>query len=250
MDGGGAGSRGSFATKETRRVTRPFHRAMARRRRAQTRLRRDPTPPLSCMQQGDPMKRKDIDRINDNAAVYAAMLRAGFTSNRPKLSPADFAKAYGREAVAQQRRYCDAFALWRTCPKRRCGRARRCLGYVADCLKRAFRAVPPRLHVQVQQKLLAGVPRNIARRSARRGRVCLRIFMARERSNKPSLPLPSPQRARASGGEGSRGRFRASPHPGRSFHSRRPSPPRAGGREKKVRSERRHICLLRLHGRG
>ena len=115
------------------------------------------------------MKRKDIDRINDNAAVYAAMLQSGFTSNRPKLSPADFAKAYGRAAVAQQRRYCDAFALWRSCRKKRCGRARRCLGHVPDCLKRAFAAVHPRTHVQVRQELLAGVPRNIsaAERKAR-----------------------------------------------------------------------------------
>jgi hypothetical protein len=108
------------------------------------------------------MKRKDEDRLNENIAVYAAMLQAGFKSRRPKLSEAAFAKAYGREAVAQQRRYCDAFALWRTCRKKRCGRARRCLGYVPDCLKRAFATVNPRLHVQVRKELLAGVPRNIS----------------------------------------------------------------------------------------
>jgi hypothetical protein len=115
------------------------------------------------------MKRKDEDRFNQNVAVYAAMLQAGFKSSRPKLSAAAFAKAYGREAVAQQRRYCDAFGLWRTCPKKRCGRARRCLGYVPDCLKRAFATVHPRLHVQVRQALLHGVPRNIsaAERKAR-----------------------------------------------------------------------------------
>ncbi len=115
------------------------------------------------------MKRKDEDRFNENIAVYAAMLQAGFKSSRPKLSAAAFAKAYGREAVAQQRRYCDAFALWRTCRKKRCGRARRCLGYVADCLKRAFAIVHPQQHVRVRKELLAGVPRNIsaAERKAR-----------------------------------------------------------------------------------
>lgn len=115
------------------------------------------------------MKRKDEDRFNQNVAVYAAMLQVGFKSSRPKLSAADFARRYGREAAAQQRRYCDAFALWRTCPKKRCGRARRCLGYVTDCLKRAFRTVHPRRHVEVRQELLAGVPRNIsaAERKAR-----------------------------------------------------------------------------------
>ncbi len=115
------------------------------------------------------MKRTDADRINKNAAVYGAMLQAGFTNKKPKLSAADFARRYGREAAAQQRRYCNAFALWRTCPKKRCGRARSCLGYVTDCLKRAFRTVPPRRHVQVRQELLHNVPRNIsaAERKAR-----------------------------------------------------------------------------------
>jgi len=90
------------------------------------------------------------------------MLQAGFTKKKPKLSAADFARRYGREATAQQRRYCNAFSLWRTCPKKRCRRARSCLGYVTDCLKRAFRAVPPQIHAQVRRDLLQGVPRNIS----------------------------------------------------------------------------------------
>jgi hypothetical protein len=115
------------------------------------------------------MKRKDTDRFEENIAVYAAMLQAGFKAQKPKLSEADFARHYGREAAVQQRRYCNAFALWRTCPKNRCRRARRCLGYVTDCLKRAFRMVHPRLHAQVRRELLHGVPRNIsaAERKAR-----------------------------------------------------------------------------------
>ncbi len=108
------------------------------------------------------MKRTDADRINESAAVYGAMLQAGFKKKKPKLSAADFARRYDREAVAQQRRYCNAFALWCTCPKKRCRRARSCLGYVTDCLKRAFRTVPPRLHGQVKRELLQGVPRNIS----------------------------------------------------------------------------------------
>jgi hypothetical protein len=115
------------------------------------------------------MKRKDADRIAQNIAVYGAMLQAGFEKKKPRLSTAEFARRYGREAAAQQRRYCNAFALWRTCPKSRCRRAQSCLGYVTDCLKRAFRIVHPRVHVQVMQKLLHGVPRNIsaAERKAR-----------------------------------------------------------------------------------
>jgi hypothetical protein len=108
------------------------------------------------------MKQKDADRINETAAVYGAMLQSGFKSNRPKLSQAEFARRYGREAAAQQRRYCNAFALWRTCPKSRCRRTQSCLGYVTDCLKRAFGIVHPRRHGQVQRELLQNVPRNIS----------------------------------------------------------------------------------------
>ncbi len=108
------------------------------------------------------MKRKLADRINENAAVYGAMLQLGFKSNRPKLSEAEFARRYGREAVAQQRRYCNAFELWRTCSKGRCRRARRCLGYVPDCLRRAFRMVHPRRHEEVRRELMHNVPRNIS----------------------------------------------------------------------------------------
>jgi hypothetical protein len=107
------------------------------------------------------MKRSKEDRINQSAAVFRAMLQAGFKSNRPKPPAADFARRYGREAAAQQRRYCDAFALWRDCRKSRCRRARRCLGYATDCLKRAFSAVHPSTHVAVRTALLQGVPRNI-----------------------------------------------------------------------------------------
>ncbi len=108
------------------------------------------------------MKRKDDDRINENAAVFGAMLHAGFKARKPKLSPAEFARRYGREAAAQQRRYCDAFALWRGCRKNRCRRARRCLGYVTDCLKRAFGAVPGPAHVKARNALNKAVPRNIS----------------------------------------------------------------------------------------
>ena len=112
--------------------------------------------------EGKTMTKKLTERINESAAVYGAMLRLGFKSNRPKLSEAEFARRYGREAVAQQRRYCNAFALWRTCPKGRCRRARRCLGYVPDCLKRAFRMVHPRRHGEVRRELMHNVPRNIS----------------------------------------------------------------------------------------
>ena len=108
------------------------------------------------------MKRSEEDRINESTAVYAAMLHSGFKSARSKPTEAEFARRYGRAAAAQQRRYCDAFQLWRTCRKKRCIRAHRCLGYVTDCLKRALRDVPPRRHGQVRNALMQNVPRNIS----------------------------------------------------------------------------------------
>jgi hypothetical protein len=107
------------------------------------------------------MKQADDDRINENAAVYRAMLAVGFRNKKPKLSPAEFARRYGREAAAQQRRYCDAFAAWRSCPKKRCRRARACHGYVTDCLKRALRTASPQAHANARAVSLQGVPRNI-----------------------------------------------------------------------------------------
>jgi hypothetical protein len=132
------------------------------------------------------MKRKDADRFDESAAVYGAMLQAGFTRKKPKLSAADFARRYGREAVAQQRRYCNAFALWRSCPKKRCRRAQSCLGYVTDCLKRAFRTVHPRLHEQKRRELFQGVPRNIS---------------AAERKARQNLPADFYERRKAEGRE-------------------------------------------------
>jgi hypothetical protein len=137
------------------------------------------------------MKPTDADRFNENVAVYAAMLQAGFQRKKPKLSAADFARRYGREAAAQQRRYCNAFALSRTCPKKRCRRARSCLGYVTDCLKRAFRIVPPHMHVQVRQELLHGVPRNIS---------------APERKARGNLPADFYERRRIAGEDAEVGR--------------------------------------------
>src|SRR5581483_2501833 len=110
--------------------------------------------------QGEPMKRTDADRINENIAVYIAMMDAGY-KKKPTMPAADFARAYGREAVAQQRRYCNAFAFWRRCRISRCRRARGCVGYAFDCLKRAVRSLPEPAQVRVQQELFKGVPRNI-----------------------------------------------------------------------------------------
>ncbi len=48
------------------------------------------------------------------SVVLAAMLKAGL-KRKPKLKPVAYAKRLATELAAQQRRYCDAFNLWRTC---------------------------------------------------------------------------------------------------------------------------------------
>jgi hypothetical protein len=61
----------------------------------------------------------------------------------------------------QQRRYCDAFALWRTCPLKACRRQCRCGGDAAGCLRRALDRVPHALQWRARQAILEATPRNI-----------------------------------------------------------------------------------------
>ena len=65
-----------------------------------------------------------MDRSNDDVAVYFAMLKAG-VKRKPKASPVDYARRFALEKLVQQRRYCDAFALWRRCGRPACRAAPR-----------------------------------------------------------------------------------------------------------------------------
>ena len=62
-----------------------------------------------------------------NFAVLSAMLKAGM-KQKPKLSAIEYARRLAVEKALQQRRYCDAFALWQTCSHKACRRQRRCGG--------------------------------------------------------------------------------------------------------------------------
>jgi hypothetical protein len=62
---------------------------------------------------------------------------------------------------AKQRRYCDAFALWRSCARKACRRQRRCCGKVAGCLRRALDRVPHPEQWRARQDILKTTPRNI-----------------------------------------------------------------------------------------
>ena len=80
---------------------------------------------------------KEAEQNKDkNFAVLSAMLKAGMKP-KPKLNPVEYARRLAVEKALQQRRYCDAFALWRTCPHKPCRRQRRCCGEAVGCLRRA-----------------------------------------------------------------------------------------------------------------
>jgi hypothetical protein len=80
---------------------------------------------------------------------------------KPKLTPAAYAARFAAETARQQRRYCDAFALWRGCRRRACRRHGLCRGDAKTCLKRALDAVPRQTQWQVRQDILAATPANL-----------------------------------------------------------------------------------------
>lgn len=80
---------------------------------------------------------------------------------RLKLTAARYAERFEAEKVRQQRRYCDAFALWRSCGQKACRRDRACRGDQSACLASAVDAVPRDLQRRAQQDILAVTPANI-----------------------------------------------------------------------------------------
>jgi hypothetical protein len=102
----------------------------------------------------------EAEQKNDpNFAVLSAMLKAGMKP-KPKLSAVEYARLAVEKAL-QQRRYCDAFALWRTCPLTACRRQRRYGGEAAGCLRRALDRMPHPKQWQARQDILESTPRNI-----------------------------------------------------------------------------------------
>jgi hypothetical protein len=93
---------------------------------------------------------------------------------KQKLTPEDYAKRFAAEKRLQQRRYCDAFRLWRACPLRSCRRHAACVGDAHRCLKRALDTaspsktgvtglwrVPRMVQWRVRQDILEATPANI-----------------------------------------------------------------------------------------
>ncbi len=82
-------------------------------------------------------------------------------ARKRKLTGRQYAARFEAEKARQQRRYCDAFALWRQCPHERCHRDAACRGDENACLKRAVDVVPHATQWQARQDILAATPQNI-----------------------------------------------------------------------------------------
>ncbi len=106
--------------------------------------------------------REQSSAVMDNAEFRAlsAMLRAGL-KRRPKLSAVEYARRLAIEIELQQRRYCDAFSLWRACRRPACRRRRACDGDAHLCLRRALGSVPASVQSQARADILKAMPHNI-----------------------------------------------------------------------------------------
>jgi hypothetical protein len=101
-----------------------------------------------------------MPRSNDDFAIYFAMMKAGHRP-QPKAAPVEYARRLAIEQLALQRRYCDAFALWRRCERALCRRRQSCTGDAAACLKRAIDDMPHDVQRRARGDIIAATPHNI-----------------------------------------------------------------------------------------
>ncbi len=80
---------------------------------------------------------------------------------KQKLAPGDYTRRFAAEKAVQQRRYCDAFELWRACALKSCRRNAACSGDANRCLKRALAKVSHQEQWQARQMILKATPANI-----------------------------------------------------------------------------------------
>ena len=112
-----------------------------------------------------------MDRSDDDVTVYFAMLKAGF-KRKAKSSPVAYARRFALEKLTLQRRYCDTFALWRSCGRPACRRQQSCRGDANACLKRALDRVPREVQTRAREDIIAAMPRNIGA-PERAARLCM-----------------------------------------------------------------------------
>ena len=129
----------------------------------------------------------DADRAVDRTtfAVAFAIFQAT-PKTKPKLEPPDAAARFAIEKALQQRRYCNAFALWRACRNKLCRREGACLGDANACLKLGLTRVPYDLQRRVRNAILKATPNNIGA-PERKARQCLpEDLYERRGANSPS----------------------------------------------------------------
>jgi hypothetical protein len=106
--------------------------------------------------------------MDSEFAVALATFKAA-PKRKAKLSAVHYARRLALEKALQQKRYCDAFGLWRTCRRSACRRRYACSGDANACLKRALARIPHQTQWQKRQNILEATPPNIGKpeRSAR-----------------------------------------------------------------------------------
>ncbi len=110
--------------------------------------------------------------MDESALDVALAARQAAPKRKTKLSAADYAVRLARERAQQRRRYCDAFALWRSCRRRSCRRRQSCGGDAKACLKRGLDRVSHQTQWSARQNILAATPRNIGA-PERQARQCM-----------------------------------------------------------------------------
>jgi len=80
---------------------------------------------------------------------------------KQKLTQEDYVARFNAEKAVMQRKYCDIFKFWRSCPLRRCRKARACTGDQNACLKAGERSIPRDIQWQARQQILTATPANV-----------------------------------------------------------------------------------------
>ena len=83
------------------------------------------------------------------------------TAAKEKPARADYAARFAAESALQEKQYCEAFDLWRSCRRKLCRRSAMCHGDVHACLAAALDRIPQSVQWRARQDVLAGTPANI-----------------------------------------------------------------------------------------
>jgi hypothetical protein len=117
----------------------------------------------------------EADRIAQRCGLAASLaLFQAAPKTKAKLSGPDYAMRFAVEKLLLQKRYCNAFELWRTCRNKACRRHGACCGDAKACLKAALPRVPHDVQWRARQNILAATPHNIGA-PERQARQCMPI---------------------------------------------------------------------------